>query len=97
MASAKKIIDFVAEQTGVGSDLLSTNAGSRAGARAREVYKARAVAMTLTRDICGYSNNRIGKHFDRDESTVWHAVHRCQSYPGMRQLYSELLPDALEL
>ena len=97
MASAKKIIEFVAEQTGVGSDLLSTNAGSRTGARAREVYRARAVAMTLTRDICGYSNGRIGKHFDRDESTVWHAVSRCKSDPGMRQLYSDLFQEALEL
>lgn len=42
--------------------------------RKREIVKARWLAMYLIRQKTQYKLTAIGKHFDRDHSTVIHAI-----------------------
>jgi chromosomal replication initiator protein len=44
--------------------------------RLRRLAEARHAAMALCHELCGHSASRIGRAFDRDHTTILHALAR---------------------
>ena len=64
----KDVLRTVAARYGLGAELL------RGSGRMREVVVPRQIAMYLIRDLTSHSLPEIGSFFDRDHSTVMHAI-----------------------
>jgi hypothetical protein len=63
--------------------------------RSRAATDARAVAMTAAR-IHGRSLPTIARHFDRDHTTVLHAIRRIQKTPPLRDLAATIATELPE-
>jgi hypothetical protein len=50
--------------------------------RDQYVCKPRQIAMYLARELTGQTREVIGRAFDRDSTTVWHAEQVCNSATG---------------
>lgn len=69
-APIARIVAAVAAHYGVPIEQLNSEV------QTAHVALARQTAMALARELHGHSLARIGRTFDRDHTTVWHAVRK---------------------
>lgn len=71
----RNIVCRVAREAGVTPDDIYGDS------RKAHIARARAAAMHLSRKRLGYSYPKLGKIFNRDHTTIIHAINRVQANP----------------
>jgi len=76
----KVIVEAVANNTGFSVDQL------RGKQRHRPLTDARQMAIWLSAELTSFTRTRIGQFYDRDHTTVCHAINCVQGWQSQRDL-----------
>ena len=82
---AASIVSLVCHYTGYGEHELYGKS------RARDLVEARIIAIYLTRLHTGLTLAKIGRHFNRDHSTVLHSIASVKTYSEVDGRFGEKL------